>query len=245
MSGHSKWSTIKRQKQATDQARGKIFTKLGNAITIAIREGGGITSPESNFRLRLAIDQAKSANMPKENIQRAIHRALGKGTDQAVLKEMVYEGFAPRGIGVLVEGVTDNPQRTAQAVKNVFATHGGSLSGTGSVLYQFQKVGEIHVPITFAFDELFDVAAQAGAQDIETTVDTHIVYASYEKLNDVKRMLEAKFIPIISSGLVYRPISPIEIKDRQEATKLIKLLESLDDLDDVHKVYVNANFIVT
>src|SRR5664279_1489145 len=143
MSGHSKWKTIKRQKGANDQKRGQIFTKLSNAISIAVREGGGVADPESNFRLRLAIEAARSANMPKENIERAIERAANK--QGSGLEEAVYEGFGPGGFSVIVEAFTDNKQRTVAEVKNIFNKNGGNIGSQGSVMYQFDKKGMVMV----------------------------------------------------------------------------------------------------
>ena len=173
MSGHSKWSTIKRQKGSKDQKKGQIFTKLTYAITVAVRESSGVTDPNSNFRLRLAIDAAKNANMPKENINRAIEKANSK--QEGDIEEIFYEGFGPGGFSVIVETLTDKKQRTVAEVKNVFEKNGGSLGVSGSVLYQFEKKGMIvtlgSIDGGKSLDEVFLIAADCGATDIEEIVE--------------------------------------------------------------------------
>lgn len=239
MSGHSKWSTIKRQKAATDQARGQIFTKLGAAITIACREGGS-PDPESNFKLRLAIEKARSANMPKENIQRAIDKALGH-SGGAVLEEVLYEGFAPGGVAVLVEAVTDNKQRTVAAVKNIFSTHGGSLGSSGSVAYLFQKVGAIHVTKDKTYDELLELVLETGGEDIEDQDDLYTIFTKPSDLHKVKSFLEGK-VKIVDSELTFKPLSLVKVNDSSFSGRIISLLTALDELPDVQKVHANSNF---
>lgn len=240
MSGHSKWSTIKRQKGANDQARGQVFTKLGNAITIAVREGGG-PDPESNFRLRLAIEKARSANMPKDNIDRAVNRATGKATDGRELVEVLYEGFAPGGVAVLAEGVTDNKQRTSAEVKNAFSVHGGTLGSSGSVAYQFTKMGEIVVSRQGSFDDLFATIVDAGAEDAEEESDRFIVYTKPQDLHRVTITLKQKGFSILESSLIHKPQLLVPVPGESQ-DKLVTLLTGLEELGDIHKVYTNADF---
>jgi len=173
MSGHSKWATIKRQKGAADIKRGQTFTKIANAITIAVAESGGVADPESNFRLRLTIEKAREANMPKENIQRAIARALGGG--ERGVEEVVYEGFA-KGVSVIVEAATDNPQRTTSEIKNIFESEGASFGQPGAVAYQFTNKGRIIIKKDGkSYSEIFDLAAENGVEDMD---DVQKVYSN-------------------------------------------------------------------
>ena len=238
MSGHSKWSTIKRQKSANDATRGKIFTKLGSAITIAVKEGGS-ADREANFRLRLMMDKARQANMPRENIDRAIKRASGKTGESKELHEVLYEGFGPEGIAVLAEGVTDNKQRTASAVKNIFSAKGGHLAGVGSVVYQFTRVGEIHLGKVKSMDEMLEQALAAGALDIEEEPDRFIVYVSAADLAKVRDYFVNQHLSVLESELVYRPVNPIKVSDQATATKMLEFLSALDELDEIHKIYAN------
>src|SRR5579859_1825548 len=168
MSGHSKWATIKRQKGANDAKRGVLFTKLSNAISVAVRQGGGVADPNQNFKLRLAVDSARTANMPKENIERAIERVAGK--DGKVFDEVVYEGFGPGGVSVIVEAATDNKNRTTPEIKSLFEKNGGTLGQMGSVAYQFQLMGKITLQKREkTLDEIFMEAAELGARDVEET----------------------------------------------------------------------------
>lgn len=241
MSGHSKWSTIKHQKAAVDQARGQVFTRLANIIMIAVREGGGVVDPESNFKLRLAVDKARAANMPKENIQRAIDRAVGKGIEAVELHEVVYEGFAPMGVAIIAEGVTENIQRTSQGVKNVFSVGGGHLGGEGSVAYLFTRLGEIVVAKKNSYDEMFAVALDIGAKDIKENADNFIIYTPTSSLHQVKVDLEKRGAAVVSSELSYIPVSPIPVSDPTDLQKIIHLKKALEILDDIHKVYTNAS----
>ncbi|MCL4397460.1 YebC/PmpR family DNA-binding transcriptional regulator [Patescibacteria group bacterium] len=227
MSGHSKWATIKRDKGANDAKRGAAFTKLGNAISIAVRQGGGV-DPNFNFRLRLAIDKARAANMPKENIQRAIDKGAGKG-EGAALTEAVFEGFGPGGAAVIVEAVSDNNTRTASEIRNLFNKHGGNLGTPGSVSYLFTRVGEIEADNGEA---VFEKAVEAGALDVED----NFVYTSPEDLHQVSEALGK------SGSLVFRPNKEtmVEVADEETKSKLNNLLEALDSLDDVQEIYVNA-----
>ncbi len=239
MSGHSKWSTIKRQKQATDQVRGQLFTKLATQIMIAVREGDS-ADPNSNFRLRLMIEKARSANMPKDNIDRAIARASSKGTDAANLSEVAYEGFGPHGVAVLAVGITDNKQRTSASVKNIFGEYGGNLGGVGSVAYLFERVGEIHVSKTKSADQVLDLAVAANSIDMEEDEDRFVIYTDTNNLHEIKSLLE-KDLQVIDAEISYRPTTSITITERETAQKIIHLLSKLEEIDEIHKVYANAD----
>lgn len=239
MSGHSKWSTIKRQKQANDQARGKVFTKLANAITLSVREGGGIADPLTNVKLRFAVDKAKAANMPRINIERAIDRAMGKGDDHQ-LEEVLYEGFGPLGIAVLAEGVTDNKQRTVASVRNIFATHGGNLGQSGSVVYLFTKAGEMRVRKTLPVDTIFDIIATHGALDLEEIEDAFIITTPADKMHEIRIAIEKANGIVEESELIYSPTSEVFISDKENSEKILGFLQALDDVDDIHKIHTNA-----
>lgn len=237
MSGHSKWKTIKRQKGTADQKRGAIFTKLSKAIIIAVKQSGGITDPASNFRLRLAIDSAKAANMPKDTIDRAIEKASGKGEGE--LSEAVYEGFAPHGVNVMVEAATDNPTRTGQEIKNIFTKQGGSFGQPGSSSYLFKKMGEIYVGKNGkSYDEIFSLAVESGAEDIEETDEEIIVYTQTSDLAKVRDELIQKGLPVTDARFTLKPISTISLP-KEDQDKVIDFLNSLEDLEDVQEVYSN------
>ncbi len=241
MSGHSKWSTIKRAKGITDIKRGQAFTKLANVITIAVKLGSS-GDPDANPRLRMAIDEARSVNMPKENIQRAIDRGLGKGDGQA-LEEVLYEGFGPGKVAFMVEGVTDNKLRTTSDVKNVFDRSGGAMAGQGAVGFMFNRCGEIRVMSkgADADDELL-VLIDAGAEDVEDFDDgqkKYLVYTSLAELNNVTSKLTQTGFTVESQSLIYRPITVVEIKDAETTQKIMDFVDKLESLDDVQKVYAN------
>lgn len=241
MSGHSKWSTIKRQKQTEDQKRGQLFTKFGKAITIAVRDSGGIADPDKNFRLRLAIDKARDANMPKENIQRAIERGMGKG-EAAKLEEVIYEGYGPYGVAIIVEVASDNKKRTSQDLKRVFERGGGSLASSGSVVYLFERKGLIVVAQDgFSEDQVLEKALEAGAEDLEETEDGFEIYTELQRLHKVKEKILSLGLKIIESELTFRPKSAVAITDKEKAKKILNLMDALEKLDDVQKVYANFN----
>lgn len=233
MSGHSKWSTIKHKKAATDAKRGKIFTRLNKELTVAAREGGG--DPESNVRLRLAIDKAKAANMPKDNIERAIKRGTGE-LEGGELEEIVYEGYAPHGVGVLIEVVTDNRNRAIAEVRHVFNKQGGNMAEAGAVSWQFTRKGYINIAEDIDQDEIFLVAADAGADDVTFEDGVAEVYTSIEDLQDVRGVLEEAGYKLGEVSVIYDPINPIELGS-SEALQVMKLVEILEDLDDVQNVY--------
>lgn len=230
MAGHSKWSTIKRAKGAKDAARGAMFTKLGNAIAIAARSG---TDPDMNFSLRLAIDKAKSANMPASNIQRSIDRVKDK--DAAQLQEILYEGYGPGGVAILVECATDNINRTYPEVKLAFSKHGGNIAEKGSVVFQFDRKGSIRVK--GSGDEILMKALEAGAEDVQEEGSESLIYTDPKELARVRDAL--KDIEIIEAELTYIPANTVEISEEKTAGKIIRLMDALDESDDVTNTYVN------
>lgn len=241
MSGHSKWSTIKRQKGANDAKRGLAFTKLANAITMAVRQGGGITDPNANFRLRLAIDAARSINMPKDTIERAIQR--GNAKDASSMVDVVYEGFGPGGFSVMIEAITDNKQRTTPEIKTLFDKNGGTMGVPGSVSYQFSQKGQITVSKdNLSLDDIFTVAVDAGADDIEDLGEEVVIYTTPDKLHKVRTVLEAAGVKILTFETVNSPIVS-KILSESEGQRAIDFLEKLEDHNDVQKVY--ANFEIT
>ncbi len=239
MSGHSKWSTIKRQKGATDAKRGAVFTKLGNNIAIAVREGGG-GDPESNFKLRLAVEKAHEANMPKENIQRSIDRGLGKG-GAAAPETAIYEGFGPGGAAVIVETVTDNKTRTGAELRSHFDKAGGSLGSTCSVAYLFSRLGEIEVSKSNQpFEKIFEAAVDAGAEDVEENPENFSIYTKPEDLHKVKDSLKVAGFEVESAELVFKPNPETMITlTEDKKTSLETFLTMISDLDDVQSVFAN------
>ncbi len=238
MSGHSKWSTIKRQKGANDMKRGQAFTKLSNAITMAVKQGGNIADPESNFRLRIAIEAARNSNMPKDNIERAIARASGK--QDTSLEEVVYEGFGPGGISVVVEGLTDNKQRTVAEVKNAFDKNGGTMGAQGSVMYQFQRAGILIIDKeNKSFDDIFLTAVDAGAQDVEEEGSEVVIYTKPEELDKIRTALQTGGIKIKQAELTYKPLTLMTVGDKSIIDKTIAFIEKMEDLNDIQKVYTN------
>lgn len=232
MSGHSKWSTIKREKGAKDAARGAVFTKLGNAIAIAARSG---TDPETNFALRLAIDKAKTANMPLANIDRAIQRVADKNAAQ--LQELLYEGYGPGGVAILVECATDNINRTYPEVRLAFSKHGGNLAEKGAVAFQFDRKGMIRV--RGKGDELLMQALDAGAEDVQEEGDESVVYTEPTQLAKVRERLRAADIDISEAELTYVPNTTIAVTDKETAGKIMRLMDALEDVDDVVSTHVN------
>lgn len=238
MSGHSKWATIKRQKGANDVKRGMLFTKLSKGITIAVQQGGGVADPESNFRLRLAVEAARNANMPKDNIERAISRAAGK--QEANLEEGLYEGFGPGGFSVIVESLTDNKQRTVSEVKNIFDKNGGNMGNQGSVQYQFAKKGMLTVAKEGkTLDDIFLIAADFQVEDIEDAGEEVLVYTKPEDLALVRKGLMNQGLTVKVSEMTWKPIVLFTINDKFVAEKALNFVEKMEDLDDVQKVYAN------
>ncbi|HSX30979.1 MAG TPA: YebC/PmpR family DNA-binding transcriptional regulator [Candidatus Saccharimonadales bacterium] len=232
MSGHSKWATIKREKGAKDAARGAVFTKLGNMLAIAARSG---TDPETNFALRLAIDKAKAANMPGANIQRSIDRVKDKNAAQ--LQEVLYEGYGPGGVAILVEVATDNINRTWPEVRLAFSKHGGNIAEKGAVAFQFDRRGVIRV--NGVNDELMLAALDAGATDVEDENGVSVIYTEAGSLAKVRDQLKNDGLEITEAELTYVPNTTIEITDADTAGKIMRLMDALDEVDDVQNTHVN------
>jgi len=238
MSGHSKWSQIKRQKGANDAKRGAVFTKLGREITIAARSGGG--DPDANYRLRLAIEKARSENMPADNIKRAIEKAAG-GSAAEQFEEMVYEGYGPGGVAILVEAATDNRNRTAADVRAMFAKNGGQLAGAGAVAWQFEPRGVVAISRDGRdADDIALAAIDAGADDVDTDGDPVEVVTDPAHLEELRKTLEGAGMPIDSAEVTMHAKTPIDV-DEHVARQNLRLIEALEDLDDVQRVTANFN----
>lgn len=238
MSGHSKWSTIKRQKGAKDEKRGQLFTKLAREITVAARSG--VPDPESNFRLRIAVQKARAENMPRDNIERAIERAAG-GAGTENFDEVSYEGFGPGGVAVVIQALTDNRNRTVGEVRSVLTRAGGTLGESGSVGWMFDYVGSILVTAADTDpEELALVAIDAGAQDVQIEDEVVEVITDVPDLHTVQDALSSAGYDIQSAEPTMRPKTLMEI-DEQTAIKTIRMLEKLEDLDDVQQVYSNLD----
>jgi YebC/PmpR family DNA-binding regulatory protein len=237
MSGHSKWQTIRRKKESEDIKRGKLFSKLSRAISVAVKTGGGADS-DTNYKLRIAIDKAREANMPKDNIERAVSKGSGEGGG---LVEATYEGFGPEGVGVIVEVATDNRNRTSQAIKNLFERGGGNLAGPGSVSFNFVSKGVIVVKSNGNKEELMLDLIDQGVEDVEEEEGYVEAYVSPSTLHALKEKMAEKGYKVTSTELVQKPKSMQSIDDEKKAKKVISFLESLEDLDDVQKVFANAD----
>ncbi|NPA15267.1 MAG: YebC/PmpR family DNA-binding transcriptional regulator [Deferribacteres bacterium] len=236
MAGHSKWANIKHKKMREDAKKGRIFTKVAREIIVAARLGGG--DPESNPRLRRAIQLAKSVNMPKENIERAIRRGTGE-LPGVTYEEVVYEGYGPGGVAIMVEAITDNRNRTVSEIRTIFSKHGGSLGETGCVSWIFERKGIIRIPEdAVSEDELMEVAIEAGAEDVKTEDGLYQVITSFEDYDAVKKAIESRGIPIESSEITYIPQNTVRVEG-EKAEKLLKLLEALEAHDDVQNAYAN------
>jgi YebC/PmpR family DNA-binding regulatory protein len=236
MSGHSKWSTIKRQKGVADARRGQLFTKLAREIQLAARGGGG--DPSVNFRLRLAIDRAKQANMPKENIQRAVQRGTGELKGEAI-EEMNYEGYGPQGTALIVDVLTDNRNRTVSDVRRVFSQHGGNLGETGCVAWLFDRKGYISiVPQDDDAEELALMAIDAGADDVKVDEDLVEVFTRMEDLQTVRESLKDANISFSTAELSWIPKSMVQL-DKRVTIQNMRLIDALEELDDVRQVYSN------
>ena len=240
MSGHNKWSTIKHKKAKTDAAKGKIFTKIGREIAIAVREGGS-ADPNTNSKLKDVIAKAKAANMPNDNIQRSIKKASGEG-NAADYKEITYEGYAPGGVAVIVEVVTDNLNRAASEFRHIFAKNGGQLGATGSVGWMFERKGMIEIDNSKGMDEdeLMMLALDAGAADVEVEGDVAVVYTDPNELSAVRDALEASGCQFLSAERALIPTNTVSVTDEETLSKVQNLLDMLDDNDDTQNVYHNA-----
>jgi len=236
MSGHSKWHSIKHKKMATDQKRGKIFTKLIKEIMVATKMGGA--NPETNSRLRMAIEKAKSYNMPNDNIQRAIKK--GSGAEGGINYEQVsYEGYGPGGVAIYVEVLTDNKNRTASEIRSIFSRHNGNLGGQGSVAWIFERKGLITVKKEKAEeDKLFEIVLEAGAEDVKTEKDTYEIITTPENFENVKKALQDNQIEIESGSVTLIPKNTVKVEGK-EAEHLLKLLDELEENEDVQGVYAN------
>jgi len=240
MSGHSKWATIRRKKGALDAKRGKIFTRLIREITIAARQGGG--DPDGNPRLRLAIDNAKAANMPADNIERAIKKATGE-LEGSQISELIYEGYGPGGVAILVEVATDNKNRTVAEIRHIFSRGNGNMGETGSVAWMFERKGIITVKReNKSEDEMMEIILDAGADDLSTEEDFFEVTATLENFEHVRKALIDKRLIVENASLQWtaKNLTPVKGDD---AEKLIKLIEAIEESDDVQNVFSNADFI--
>ena len=238
MAGHSKWASIKHKKKAVDAKRGALFTKLTRAITVAAREGGG--DPEGNPSLALAIQKARDASMPKDNIERAIARGAGTATEGEVFETVTYEGYGPEGVAVFVEALTDNRNRTAADVRHVFAKHEGNLGTSGAVAWLFERKGVLIVPADGVDEEtLMVVAADGGAEDIELDGSSFQVISAPDDLAAVRAALDEAGITYDSADLTMLPKTTVSVEDEGAAKKLVRLMDALEDNDDIQAVYAN------
>jgi YebC/PmpR family DNA-binding regulatory protein len=236
MSGHSKFKNIQFRKDAQDKKRSKIFSKLSRDITLAAKQG--LPDPNANARLRLAIINARAESMPKDNIDRAIKKALGGETD--TYEDIRYEGFGPGGVGLIVEVLTDNRNRAASNVRTLFSKNGGNMGESGSVAFMFERVGQIVYPASIGSEEqVMEAAIEAGAEDVESDEDGHTIYTAFEDFAAVIEALEAKLGPAKSTGVIWRPKTTNPVSS-DEATALMKLIDALDDDDDVQNVFTNV-----
>ena len=239
MAGHSKWANIKHKKAKTDAIKGKIFTKLAREIIVATRIGG--PDPSANFRLKIAIENARAANMPNDNIQRAIQKGAGAG-EGANYEELRNEGYGPGGVAIMVDIMTDNRNRTASEMRYIFSKNGGNLGDTGSVSWMFTEKGYIEVSkegLNLTEDDLMLLALEAGADDLVVQEEIYEIYTGPESMEKVRQYLLDQGIPISKASIELVPNSEMEISDIDQAKKIIKLIESLENHDDVQKVYTN------
>ncbi len=238
MSGHSKWATIKRQKSANDARRGQLFTKLAREIALAAREGA---DPNFNFKLRLVVDKARAANMPKENIERAIKRGAGIGGDGAALEEVTYEGYGPHGVALLMQVVTDNRNRTVSDIRRTLTRGGGSLGESGSVGWLFDAKGYITIPAAgINQDKVFELALEAGAEDVQFGEDLVEIYTQPTDLQTVRQAFQDAHYPIETAEVTMVPKTVISLAPA-ETLQVMNLIETLEDMDDVSKVYSNLD----
>jgi YebC/PmpR family DNA-binding regulatory protein len=236
MSGHSKWASIKHKKAVVDQRRGQAFTKLTRAITVAAREGGG--DIDGNPSLALAVQKARDASMPKDNIERAIAKGTGEGVDADQIEAVLYEGYGPGGVALLIEALTDNRNRTSADVRHAFSKHGGSLGEPGSVSYLFDKTGVLVVDASRYDEEDLLVAVDAGAQDISLDDDVFEIITAPGDLGAVRAALAAASIDIESADVTQRPTVRVPVQE-SDAVKLLRLIDTLDESDDVNAVHAN------
>ncbi|WP_428407034.1 YebC/PmpR family DNA-binding transcriptional regulator [Hyphococcus sp.] len=235
MAGHSKWANIQHRKGRQDARRSKMFSKLSKEITVAAKMGA--PDPDFNPRLRLAIQAAKAQSMPKDNIDRAIKKSTA--ADEANFEEIRYEGFGPAGVGVIVEALTDNRNRAASDIRAIFSKNGGNLGETGSVSFMFDLVGYIEYPASVASeDDMLEAAIEAGADDVQSSEETHEIYCAFDQLGEVSAALQEKFGEASSAKPYWKPQNTIDV-DGDKAASLMKLIDALEDNDDVQNVYAN------
>ncbi len=237
MAGHNKWSSIKHRKGAQDAKRGKIFTRIAKEITIAAREGGG--DPEFNAGLRLAIDKGKAANMPKDNIERALKRGTGE-LEGGQLEEILYEGYGPHGVGIIIECVTDNRNRSVAEVRSTLTKNGGNMATSGAVAWQFEHKGFIMVDGYEDEDELFMTAAEAGADDVQFDDGNASIFMEKDNFAAVRNEIQGAGLNITEASLIYEPENSMDLETKQ-AIQVMKVIEKLEDLDDVQNVYSALN----
>jgi YebC/PmpR family DNA-binding regulatory protein len=239
LSGHSKWSSIKHKKGAADAKRGQLFSKLSRAIIVAAKEGGG--DPANNLSLQNAIEKAKSYSMPRDNIDRAIAKGSGADADADAFESIVYEGYGPEGVAVIVEALTDNRNRTAADVRHLFAKNGGNLGTTGAVAWQFERRGVVVVVSSSGVDEeeLFLAAADGGADDLEADGDVFQVTSAPDSLSAVREAIEGAGFTVESAELQLVPKTTVAVEDEAKARQVMRLIEALEENDDVQDVYAN------
>jgi len=239
MSGHNKWSTIKRKKGATDAKRGQIFTRLAKEITMAARDGGG--DPNMNFRLRISLEKARASNMPKDSIERAINRGTGVGKDAEQFEEITYEGYGPKGIALLITCVTENRNRTIADLRHTLTKAGGNMADMGSVAWQFNRVCFFELNASKAnFDAVFELAAEAGAEDVDSDGETISITAPVECFKGISDKLRAGKYEVQEAGMRYIPNQESELS-AEDTLHVMRCIENLEDLDDVQNVYSNLS----
>ena len=239
MSGHSKWSTIKRKKGVLDAKRGQVFTKMAKMITVAAKQGGG--DPEANFKLRLAIDRAKSVNMPSNNIERAIKKGTGELAEGMQMEEIVYEAYGPGGAALIIEVITDNKNRALSEVKHILSKNGGRLSEAGSVNWMFEKKGAIRIQFTSdeKKEEIEMAAIDSGASDIIEEDKSLVIYTDPSQFAKIKKSIEDKGFKYDSAEIELSPTNPLKVKDEKVLEKIEKLMEMLGEQEDVNEIYSN------
>ncbi len=239
MAGHSKWANVKHRKARVDAQKGKIFTKLARELTVAAREGGDDLN--ANFRLRLAIQKARENNMPADNIHRAIQRGTGS-TESVDLEQILYEGYGPGGVAVLLQILTDNRNRTASEIRNIFSRNGGSMGESGCVSWIFSRKGYLVIDkdsTSRGEDELMMLALEGGAEDFKEEDNSYILFSEPEDFEELRALLTGQEVPLSTAELTMVPQNTVPLEDRAEAVKLLGLLEALEDHDDVQNVYSN------
>ncbi len=240
MAGHSKWSKVKRFKGAIDTKRGQVFSKLSKEISIAAKAGGG--DPDSNPRLRSAIQAARAQSMPNDNVERAIKRGTGEGSEAQYFDEIVYEGYAPGGVAVIVEAATDNKNRTAAEIRSIFTKNDGNLASSGSVSYMFHKKGQITVPRAgIDADRILELALEAGAEELTTEEDEYVITTSHDQLYAVADALKKAGITTDGQKFTFIPDTTIPIADEAVARQIMRLCDALEEDDDVQNVYSNLD----